>query len=191
MKIRNDQRGIAHVAILVLVVVFIGVVGFIGWKVWDNGQKKDQKTTTVSSTELSSTKANGNKYFTIDLPAQWRLTDEKPQNVAYYDAFTYSDNSGKKLVVYVNIGNVGGAGDASIEYQVAANKITLPIADVKLGECVSDDYLCSIGDGKLRVMSSSAETIKSNNYLFDYQDDKTESTSSLSTMKSLIESMRF
>jgi len=63
MKIKNDQRGIAHVAMVVLVVVVIGVVGLAGWKVWDNGQKKkDPKTAT---TKTSSTKKTDPKVVPV------------------------------------------------------------------------------------------------------------------------------
>ncbi|MCX6729809.1 MAG: hypothetical protein NTV95_04205 [Candidatus Saccharibacteria bacterium] len=60
MKIKNDQSGIAHVAMLVLVVVVIGVVGFVGWKVWDMSSNK--ANTSISSPTAKAAEVD---YFTI------------------------------------------------------------------------------------------------------------------------------
>ena len=60
MKIKNDQSGIAHVAIVFLVVVVIGVIGLVGWKVWDNNKESNNNSESNSSSsnkDASSTPA--------------------------------------------------------------------------------------------------------------------------------------
>ena len=83
MKIKNDQSGIAHVAIVFLVVVVIGVIGLVGWKVWDNGQKKNSvsdkaKTTTESiknnSSDIALKEYKNTEYgFSFNYPTNWTL----------------------------------------------------------------------------------------------------------------------
>ena len=53
MKIKNDQRGIAHVAMVFLVVVVLSVVGFAGWKVWDNDKKKNNASSTPKNEKIA------------------------------------------------------------------------------------------------------------------------------------------
>jgi hypothetical protein len=202
MKTLKNSHGFSVVHSL-LVFVVVGIVGFTGWYVINANKQASSGLNTVSSASSSSTKAmnqstdkkrdpkSQSEYYQITLPSGWKLTNEKPKGVAYDDAYVYTDAAGKKLTVYVNIGNVGGAGDASIDYKVSSDRITVSIDNVTLTSCSSEDDPCEVGDGRLKIVSSSASKIKSNNYLFIFEDEKSESTGSLSTFKALVESMQF
>lgn len=54
MKLKNNQSGLAHVAVILLAVVVIGVVGFAGWKVWDS-TRTDSSTQSTTPTTTSAT----------------------------------------------------------------------------------------------------------------------------------------
>jgi len=82
MRIKNDQRGIAHVAIVVLVVVVIGVLGLAGWKVWDNSQKKDQKTATTKNIPQSSTTNEKNNVAVA--PEGWVQYNDTTNGISFY-----------------------------------------------------------------------------------------------------------
>lgn len=195
MLYKNNDQGSSIVTVLLLLVV-VGLIGAVGWLVYGKQNstkilKSDTAATKLDSTQNSEVATSKNEYYELMLPKGWKLTSEKPNGVSYDDAFMYADETGKRLTVYVNIGNVGGAGDASIEYMVVDDRIHVDIDAVTLQKYSNDGGPCSVGDGKLRVMASSGSQIKSNNYLFDYVDNNTESTQSLVSLKSLIESMKF
>jgi hypothetical protein len=58
MKIKNNQSGVAHIAIVLLIVVVLGVAGFVGWKVWDirkdSSKIKDTAPVNTSSQDTNT-----------------------------------------------------------------------------------------------------------------------------------------
>ena len=74
MKIKNDQSGIAHVAIVFLVVVVIGVIGLVGWKVWDSTQNTTNTDKTKQAPRTTSD-LPAKKAYT--LPAGYTLYENK------------------------------------------------------------------------------------------------------------------
>lgn len=213
MKSNQKGIGVVVVVILFLTISIVCGAGFFVWQRQKDPTKIDssptQQVSTQSTEMLQEAVANNDQqsatqttqeeksskpasdYYQINLPTGWKLTDQKPTGVSFDDAFIYTNDNGKELTIYVNIGNVGGAGDTFIEYTVVNEKIVLDIQNVTLPECSNDGFPCEKGDGKLRVQSSSAAKIKSNNYLFDYVDSGSESLDSLQTFKAIVESMTF
>lgn len=195
---QSNQKGFSAIEVILALLV-VGLLGAVGWLVYDRQNKEttinSPQTQRVDSSNQSSqqkaTMKPATDYYKMDLPTGWKLTDEKPKNITFKDAYIYRDSTGKELIVYINIGNVGGAGDTLIEYKINNDKIALDTQGVTIPDCSTDGYPCFKGDGKLWVTASSKENIKGNRYLFDYRDDKTESLESLTTFKTLIESMRF
>lgn len=70
MKITKNQSGIAHLAILLLVIA-AGIVGFTGWKVYDTNKKTNNSQTTTDSTSAASqaqTNASDKEYKEYKIP---------------------------------------------------------------------------------------------------------------------------
>ncbi len=152
MKIKNDQSGIAHVAMLVLVVVVIGVVGFVGWKVWDNRNIKNNSTTVVTP---------GNKVKTVvknfDCKGEFSLTP--PDD---WFAFQLDNGSGVKTCYVADVESsklppVGNLAGDNISF--AFN--TYPDITSSL-EAWSDEYFKGT-QSSYPVTVVSKETIKLNN----------------------------
>lgn len=58
-SIKNNQSGIAHLAVILAVVVLVAI-GFVGWKVWDNNKSSDSKKNTSTATTDSTKKSTTN-----------------------------------------------------------------------------------------------------------------------------------
>lgn len=73
MKIKNNQSGVAHVAIVLLIVVVLGVAGFVGWKVWDSRKDssiiKDAASVNTSSQDTDTSDKKTEAGAGIEIPA--------------------------------------------------------------------------------------------------------------------------
>lgn len=129
MKIKNDQRGIAHVAMVLLVVVVIGVVGFAGWRVLSNMTQQKQSTpntqTNNSNTpaenlinETSLTYKNKNNSISVSIvkPEGWSAFQEKRMGEAPYNLMTIKSPEGSYLHISDRTGFGGGCQDDSNKY---------------------------------------------------------------------------
>jgi PsbP-like protein len=126
MKIKNDQSGIAHVAMFVLVVVVIGVVGFVGWKVWDNGQSKD----SVSDKPKTTTESIENDSSDIGL--------KEYKNTEYGFSFNYPTN----WTLEVNLSDIGRGsleGEVIVKSPTGTEVLFGPNLGGKGGDCVDDN----------------------------------------------------
>ena len=81
-KLRNNQSGIAHMAIPLIIVV-IAVVGLVGWKVRQNQNNKKSANTTVPQSTIADTQPTNDKSVEkiADETASWLLYSSK--NNAY------------------------------------------------------------------------------------------------------------
>ena len=77
MKLRKNQTGTAHL-VAILLVVFIVIVGVVGWKVWDNGKKNDTtKTTSKTEPGRDTTTSTDDYYLKItELGVKLKLTQD-------------------------------------------------------------------------------------------------------------------
>jgi outer membrane lipoprotein-sorting protein len=64
---RKDERGIAHVEIIVIVVVVLAVAGFIGWRVLGQGGSKSSDSTATDKATQQALKAECEKIDDDDL----------------------------------------------------------------------------------------------------------------------------
>lgn len=97
MNLKNNQSGIAHLAILIVVVVLV-IVGLVGYRVT---QKDDSKSTatevkTEEKTPQTKSEDSGTKYLTIK---EWGVKFELTQATAdaYYDTKTASNLASMSL----------------------------------------------------------------------------------------------
>ena len=66
MKIKNNESGLAHIAIVALVVLVIGIVGFAGWKVWDKKDIKISNESPATATKSTARDADETKTTSKD-----------------------------------------------------------------------------------------------------------------------------
>jgi len=132
MKIKNDQRGIAHVAIVFLVVVVIGVIGLVGWKVWDN---RATEPTSSPATAANSTPQK----TTTTTP----ITKNNPENVVKIPemGIQFTVPSDIQGVSYV----IEKQQDASGKQVVYARLTSKTLTDVSPG--------CSAADSSIGVVA--------------------------------------
>lgn len=163
MKLKNNQEGIAHIAVIVVVLVTV-VIGVVGWKVWDNNNNQDNKSKNTSTQTKSSTpetktsdadeKATDNNFdcngeFSLTSPTDWF-------------AFQLDNGSGVKTCNVANVEAsklppVGNLAGENISF--AFN--TYPDTTSSL-ETWSDDYFKGTQED-YPVTVVSKETIKLNN----------------------------
>jgi len=186
-----------------LVILILSVASFVGYYVW-NQQKKDtqqsqastssSEESTVASTTQTPTPAStsttvDNKYFTIKLPQDWNEDKTTEYKVSKDAAFIYSDGKGRKAVVIVNIGDVGGAGDAPGTYVISGD--SFKFNKLTFFEPCTEGYGCDdTTDGKLRVQYSSAEKAKGNNYTFDISDSNTQTQAAADVITAILETIQ-
>lgn len=201
---KKNEQGVGAV-LIVLGLLVIALTGAVGWLIYNKqksnpdeavdfnknvgapmtAEKSDEKNTTQSKLQSIS-----NKYFSIQLPENWAETSEFIKIVAD-DKFIYENKTEeKKIVVFVNPGGFSVYND-SISYQVTDNKINLDINS--LNKCSIEPPCSNIKDKlDLTVSAKNNETIiNGKKYIFFYTDNKSDSTDSLNSLKTILSSMQF
>lgn len=194
-KLNNTGFSVLHILLFIVVVGLIGGVGY--YVLWQQQERKKasqeyteiiKKNSEYRQDLMKQQTQDPAKYYTVDLPQGWRLTDEKLY-IKSGDAFIYKDTTGKEIIVYVNATDGGGSSDGKVEYEVVNDKIMLDLEKVQF--CTPGTTWCDLGSNMLEVSASSPIKIKSNSYFFDYRDTERESKESLSNLKMFVESMKF
>lgn len=108
MKLKNNESGIAHIAAIVVVVVFVAI-GVVGWKVWDNQKSSDTKKNTAATTTGSAKKETSNSTSTDKADATPAATTDE-QVIAAVKAYCNAsiDPTTKKPLV-LKVGTAGAS----------------------------------------------------------------------------------
>lgn len=140
----KKQQGFSLVEGLLIVLV-LGVIGFGGYYVWSQQQKKNNADTSQQATPESDQAQNNDKktvpeqeidkptskrvsvkHFSIELPEGWNQNKDAKADAGgpefYYE---FSDDSGKSIGVSVNSGGFGGGGDGVTTTIIKENKFVL------------------------------------------------------------------
>jgi hypothetical protein len=195
MKTKNNQTGSTQLVLLIVFFV-ISLIGYVGWKILQNdGQYKKYRAETIEQGTSDDEGAinSGSRFYKLELPTGWVTRVNRTLKYGSDESYTYKDNAGKELTIYVNADTSNSSGaDQSITYTVSNNRILLEdISKIKLCNLADSNPYCMAENNKLEIFVSSSSKIKDNNYYFEFNDNKTEDLNSLTTVKSIIESMRF
>lgn len=66
MSNANSQRGFAHTVIVLLVVVVLGAVGFVGWRVYQNQTTDQQASSREVNTSTTNTQSSTDQATSLE-----------------------------------------------------------------------------------------------------------------------------
>lgn len=147
---KNNQKGFSTVE-LVLVLIIVGLVGFIGWYVWDTKKDTDNESSTTQTSTSTASNGNLSKTYTdakdgtkFSYPEDWKLDIEKQDDLQPGSVSgTLTSPSGKVELAYANYVTGVGGGSCPEDFicpTIHVLKITdVPGAkDLKLVEKITD-----------------------------------------------------
>lgn len=107
MKLKNNQAGVANLAVLLIVVILV-VIGFVGWKVGDNSNSKRDNQTVANTTKANSNLSETDKTKTEEISKQVTIVIEElgisfsgPETLSdlTYSPRTSTTDDGKKMLI--------------------------------------------------------------------------------------------
>ena len=72
---RDSQRGIAHLGLLILVLI-IAAISFVGWYVWQSKNSTGRTNNSIESAPVLKTYTDSTKSFSIQYPDNWILKEQ-------------------------------------------------------------------------------------------------------------------
>lgn len=73
---RNSQAGFAHVTVILVLLLVVGVVAFAGYRVWEAQSDSSVDTATMQTTTSSSDSVPAATQSTIDSQSDLKASDE-------------------------------------------------------------------------------------------------------------------
>lgn len=205
---KKKQNGFGIVEIL-LIVALVGLLGVIGWLVYDRVTDKDkdgQSTNTAEKVEPKNTPATTEaelkktvlKTFEVSYDGSWKVTEQKSEVNACGDGRTREvlelAKEQKSITIIANDCGKDFPSDASIEYGISDNKVTIPNKNLVLCGAEGDEGgFCTAGDGQLLVGGGVREYDETkNNYFISFHNAASEDTSlaTLADIYKVIESVK-
>lgn len=162
-KLQNNQRGIAHLAI-VLVILAIGLVGFAGWYVWDSNKEASQTIDDLPSGQQNNQEKLPEGYveyrnqelgFRFAYPEEWGTAKIEPgwetqekHSVSGSDyLITFSANKDIEAAIQTkdwkhnDVGHGTSSATGFINYQERYQEIVSADAERKAG---NDSYATTV-----------------------------------------------
>jgi hypothetical protein len=96
--LKLNQKGIAHVALFFIVLVVVGAIGFVGWRVYK--QDKDKPSTSSSSNQSATTTTKAKEPDSADtLTSPSKVATSDGKQYFYYGAPAGQNNASPKKII--------------------------------------------------------------------------------------------
>lgn len=196
---KKNQRGFTIVEIL-LVVVVVGLLGTIGWLVYDklNSKPSDTGQTVKQEKKTAPPKAEPTpgpaifKTFEISYGSEWKITEQRSEDASCGDGKTSEKleltKDQKSINIAVNDCGKDFPSDAMIDFGISGNKVTIPNKKIVLCDNTADEGgFCTSGDGELLVGGSVGEYDETKNNYFIYFHNAASEDASVGTLSDVYE----
>ena len=199
---KKNQSGFSIVEIL-LVVLVVGLLGTIGWLVYDRMATENDRTsaeTSRSTKQESKTPKDSQpalekttfKTFEVTHDGAWKVTERVSDPAQCADGKTREKLELKKeqktIVILVNECGRDFPSDAMMKFGVTDGKVTIPSKSITVCTLEGDEGgFCTSGDDQLTVGGGLGEYDEAKNNYFLYFHNAASEDTSLATLADIYE----
>lgn len=98
--LERDQKGIAHLVLILVIFIIAGVIGFVGWKVFGDNKDNTKVSSSPSQTPPSTTTSKVKEADSADtLTSPSKITTSDGKQYFYYGAPAGQNNASPKKII--------------------------------------------------------------------------------------------